>query len=55
MDAIVIVLAALIVPVLWGCGSHWLLERIWPRRNGRGSADKLPAGTPAADYLDFQI
>lgn len=55
MNAIVIALAALIVPVLWGCGSHWVMERFWPQRNGRADADVRLTRTPAADYLDFQI
>jgi hypothetical protein len=55
MDVIAISLAALIVPVLWGCGSHWLLERFWPRRNGRARADLRPSPAPPADCLDFQI
>ena len=54
MDAIIIALAALVVPVVWGYGVHWLLERYWPRRNGRGDAAHTPA-SPAADYPDFQI
>ncbi len=50
----ILVLAAVLIPVAWGCGSHWLLERCWPRRNGRdaGTPDKTAV---AADYLDYQI
>jgi len=55
MDAILIASAALIVPVLWGCGVHWLMERYWPRRNGRGHAAQHSSAPPGADYLDFQI
>ena len=54
MDALIIVLAALVVPVLWGCGTHWLLERCWPRRNGR-TGGETPAAAPPTDYLDYQI
>jgi hypothetical protein len=51
---ILLVLAALVIPLAWGYVAHWLLERCWPRRKGvvRGG-QKPDAGE--AEYLDFQI
>jgi hypothetical protein len=52
MRAILLVLAALIVPLIWGYAAHWLVERCWPRPGRPGPESK---GVPAAEYFDYQI
>lgn len=52
MRTIILVLAALVVPLVWGYAAHWLVERCWPRRAGIESEN---AAVPAAEYFDYQI
>ena len=52
MRTILLVLAALVVPLVWGYVAHWLVERCWPRRAESGSGH---ASVPAAEYFDYQI
>lgn len=44
-------LLAAILPGVWGWGTHWLLERIWPRRDLMVSHHDVPSRAP----VDYQI
>lgn len=52
MRTIILVLAALVVPLVWGYAAHWLIERCWPRRTGAGAES---SGRSSAEYFDYQI
>jgi hypothetical protein len=46
-------IATMIVPLLWGCGVHWALSRLWPPNHAAGPFKEPNRGT--SHPADFQI
>lgn len=56
MVTILLVIAGLVVPLVWGWLAHWLVERLWPaspRAVPPAQGSDEPA--PQANVLDYQI
>ena len=51
MQLAALILAAVVMPYLWGCAAYWFINRVWPDRKVTPPepADPTPAPT------DFQI
>jgi hypothetical protein len=52
---VLLVAAALVIPVAWGYVAHWVMERFWPRRNGLVGERHDATDAANAEFLDFQI
>lgn len=48
------IVAALVIPAVWGCVCHWLLDTFWPQDSQDGPSDPSPP-QPSAGLPDFQI
>lgn len=48
---ILLILATLVLPFVWGWLAYWIIERLWPMRS-----DVPPVPTEATPWMDdFQI
>lgn len=56
MNVALLWLAALVVPLVWGYLAFWLMERLWPPRLPRGTADtNLPRGAAGGEHIHYEI
>jgi hypothetical protein len=53
MKTILLVAAGLVVPLVWGWFSHWLVDRFWPQPSG--AASRSEGGDGQTNVLDYQI
>jgi hypothetical protein len=54
MRSTILVLMAAVLPLVWGWGVHWIVERVWPFTEPDGG--ELPHGVRAEGHpIDYQI
>jgi hypothetical protein len=51
---ILFILAAAILPFLWGWSVHWLISKLWPENRYRARSPK-PTNVRSSPPLDYQI
>ncbi len=56
MVPILLVIAGLVVPLVWGWLAYWLVERLWPAPpRAAPAAEGSDEPAPQANVLDYQI
>jgi len=56
MRLFLLIIAATVLPFLWGWVAYWLMERIWPLTGESAAASESPPGAPpAAMPFDYRI